>query len=289
VSISAKTRKLLWSRAHDACAMCRKRLTEEAASASMSGLILGEEAHIIAQREDGPRGHDGDRSDIDGYDNLILLCADDHKRVDEQPDVYTVEFLRNAKRAHEQWAASKMTEEHRADPIVQVKAPGEDGIPLMPVLSGAQVWGIVARAGLTYYHPAEGVDREAAAACDAFLDGARDWGDIAEDVEVQGFAAIRDAQDSLQELLLDVWEHDMFVYGRRFTRTIKGGVSAPAPWPVGELVVLTGDDVRRAAEEHGLEVDCNPASASLRSDPSSGLCEDNIPTAMYVSSTTSIA
>lgn len=46
------------------CAMCRAELTEVEGP---SGLVLGEEAHIIAQSEAGPRGRCDDRSEIDGY------------------------------------------------------------------------------------------------------------------------------------------------------------------------------------------------------------------------------
>jgi hypothetical protein len=47
--------------------------------------VVGEEAHIVAQKEIGPRG----RGDLtpeqrDKYDNLILLCSVHHKVVDDK-------------------------------------------------------------------------------------------------------------------------------------------------------------------------------------------------------------
>jgi len=251
VSVSDKDRKLLWSRAHDACAICRAPLTTRADSPNLPGLILGEEAHIVARREDGPRGHDGDRSNIDGFDNLLLLCAADHKRIDEQPDVYSVERLRQVKADHEKWAADRWANDHANDPIVTVKAKDEDSIPMDPVLTGQQAWNLVANASLYELRTVEGeVDRESAQIADDFLTMARDWGDIAEDVQDQGFGAVRQAQDSLQEALLELWEHGLFVYGRRVVRTIKGGVMPPSPWPTTHLIVMTASELkdRLAAE-----------------------------------------
>jgi tetratricopeptide (TPR) repeat protein len=39
------------------------------------------------------------------YDNLILLCSKDHKRIDDQVNHYTVELVEQVKREHENWIA----------------------------------------------------------------------------------------------------------------------------------------------------------------------------------------
>ncbi|MDJ0379148.1 HNH endonuclease [Cryobacterium sp. PH31-L1] len=245
MSVSSKTRKLLWSRAHNACAICRKSLTVDANSAESPGLILGEEAHIIAQREDGPRGRDGDRADIDGYDNLILLCADDHKRVDEQADVFTVSFLRSTKLNHEKWASDRFVGEPTAEPIRIVKAPDEDSVPLEALAKGQQIWDLLAGAGTRYLRTVESeVDPAATRASDALLDAAGGWSDISGAVQDRGFAAVREAQQALQELLDAVLVHGLVVCGRRVTRTITGGLAPPSPWPVAYLWVLTEAELR---------------------------------------------
>ncbi|MDY6948402.1 MAG: hypothetical protein SXG53_22105 [Pseudomonadota bacterium] len=71
--------------------------------------IVGEECHIVAQSQDGPRG----KSDLtpeqrDTYGNLILLCNVHHKIVDDQPNTYTVEALRDLKTKHEAWVRSNL-------------------------------------------------------------------------------------------------------------------------------------------------------------------------------------
>ena len=62
---------------------------------------FAENAHIVAFRAGGPRGT-GDRpADIDGIDNLMLLCRRDHKLIDDNPERYPCEELRAHKREHE--------------------------------------------------------------------------------------------------------------------------------------------------------------------------------------------
>lgn len=63
---------------------------------------FGENGHIVAFREGGPRGDAPDRpADIDDVENLMLLCRRDHKLIDANKDRHTVEDLRAQKREHE--------------------------------------------------------------------------------------------------------------------------------------------------------------------------------------------
>jgi len=59
-------------------------------------------AHIVAFREDGPRGSNGRRPvDINNADNLMLLCPVHHKLIDDHPRDYTRATLESYKTAHE--------------------------------------------------------------------------------------------------------------------------------------------------------------------------------------------
>jgi hypothetical protein len=63
---------------------------------------FAENAHIVAFREKGPRGSDGERSQhIHDTQNLMLLCAACHKLVDDNPEKYPREELEAHKREHE--------------------------------------------------------------------------------------------------------------------------------------------------------------------------------------------
>lgn len=64
--------------------------------------VIGEICHIKAANQKGPR-YDAQQSAIErhGYDNLILLCANHHTVVDDDPTAYTVERLVKMKSEHE--------------------------------------------------------------------------------------------------------------------------------------------------------------------------------------------
>lgn len=99
------TAKRLYGLSGNVCANpeCRKRLIDE------NGNQLGEIAHICAASPDGPRYNpsmtDDERRNID---NLILLCEDCNKLVDNKENIkqYPVELLHKWKQKHEGFVAS---------------------------------------------------------------------------------------------------------------------------------------------------------------------------------------
>jgi hypothetical protein len=73
--------------------------------------VIGEEAHIVAREEDGPRGQSIlSREQRDAYSNLILLCRKHHKIVDDQLNEYTVEKLHKLKIDHLRWIEENLSE-----------------------------------------------------------------------------------------------------------------------------------------------------------------------------------
>jgi hypothetical protein len=69
-----------------------------------TGTIIGEVCHIRAQNIGGPRYlKDQDDEERHGFDNLILMCRNHHKEIDATAnlDIYTVEWLLEIKRVHE--------------------------------------------------------------------------------------------------------------------------------------------------------------------------------------------
>jgi hypothetical protein len=63
---------------------------------------FAEVAHVIAFRPDGPRGKQRLRpSNINDLGNLMLLCPDCHKLIDEHPSDYTLRALDEFKSRHE--------------------------------------------------------------------------------------------------------------------------------------------------------------------------------------------
>lgn len=107
MSITTPTVKVLWSRALDECAFpqCTQKLTVESVDAA-TGMVrtnpIGEQAHIRSASPSGPRHDPTFRGDIDGYDNLILLCPTHHTRVDANGGAeFTVQMLVDMRKEHE--------------------------------------------------------------------------------------------------------------------------------------------------------------------------------------------
>lgn len=102
-SIPVNVRRDLWFDAHGRCELCNKPLYRD--EVTMMDVNLSEYAHIIADSPKGPRG-DEELSPLLAQDksNLILLCKDHHKMIDDAGGVqkYGVQLLRDIKRAHEE-------------------------------------------------------------------------------------------------------------------------------------------------------------------------------------------
>lgn len=115
MAISSRTEKILWGKAGATCSFlgCRRELVAEASQAD-GEVVLGEVAHIVARNRDGPRGESlPPGGEIDGYENLILLCEEHHKLIDGQPNTYTVAKLGQIKEDHERWVREQLSREKR--------------------------------------------------------------------------------------------------------------------------------------------------------------------------------
>ena len=103
MSVPITEQKILQIRSGNRCAFpnCGALLVRPGAFGTRP-VIVGEIAHIVSDRPDGPRGeHALPIGEHDKHANLIFLCAPHHKEVDDQPHVYTVERLRQVKKDHE--------------------------------------------------------------------------------------------------------------------------------------------------------------------------------------------
>ena len=89
---------------------CRKQLVSDASEAVPSkAILLGENCHVVADKSGGPRGKSSlKQTDRDRYPNLILLCANHHTIIDQDPTSWPIELLHQIKSDHEVWVETKL-------------------------------------------------------------------------------------------------------------------------------------------------------------------------------------
>ena len=105
MGISNKTRKNIWSKSANRCSICKIELFSK--KTKSDEFNIGEECHIISSKINGPR-HKPNIDDYDISDNLILLCRNHHKEIDELTDTYSEELLRYIKLNHENWVKNTL-------------------------------------------------------------------------------------------------------------------------------------------------------------------------------------
>lgn len=123
--IKSTTQMQLFARAAGRCEFdgCNKSVLEH--GLTLTAANFGQMAHIVAFKEDGPRGLAGTRPvDINSIDNLMLLCPECHKLVDDHPMQFPRALLEGFKKQHEQRIA-RVTEigPDRKTSILVLKAP----------------------------------------------------------------------------------------------------------------------------------------------------------------------
>ena len=110
--ISIRAQKTLWGRAAGRCSFPDCRLEVFFEEEASNPAIIGENCHIVAEKDDGPRGDPNVPVDErNSYSNLILLCRNHHKVIDDLENgakSFPVEKLRDMKLAHEAWVREQL-------------------------------------------------------------------------------------------------------------------------------------------------------------------------------------
>jgi hypothetical protein len=240
MTISDKARKILWGRSGNQCAICKHELVIDA-TANDADSVVGEECHIISERERGPR-HDPSypQEKLDSCDNLILLCRIHHKMVDDQEDTYTADILRQMKSNHEVSIAQKLKAgaSTRALRIRRVR----DNIPayLSRLMTGKQVLDVVGNACAGSANHEELHSQVEVDLVGGFLQSAYEWGEMWADLEP---AAQVNASFQLSQALQELEQAGFLVFGSREVQFLEGGDQETAvPWPVAILWVLRKDN-----------------------------------------------
>jgi hypothetical protein len=240
MSISAKTRKVLWGRSGKLCAICKKEIVIDATRQDDES-VVGDECHIISVRADGPR-HDPSypQDKLDSYENLILLCRVDHKKVDDQKDIYTTDILRQMKLNHESWVREKLIDEQKIRPLKIRRIKQNIPALLFRLTTGKQVLDLLSGSHAGSMDHDELKSQEEANLVGGFLQTVRDWGDLGDDLEPSDRVS---AAFSLTQALQELEEAGFFVFGGREIQFLEGGIHPESSkWPVAILSVLRKDN-----------------------------------------------
>lgn len=107
--VSEKIKRVIWSKAAGKCSICKEDLLLNGDTEDLTHLV-GEVAHIVAEKNDGPRGDSElDLTARNSERNLLLLCLSHHKVIDDDPNSYDVDKLLEIKNAHESWVSHNLT------------------------------------------------------------------------------------------------------------------------------------------------------------------------------------
>lgn len=214
MSITDRTRKILWGRSGNLCAYCRRVLVEDGDELSDES-VVGDECHIIGEKPGAARGHLGvGRDGLDEYDNLILLCKVHHKLVDDQPDTFPVEKLLEMKAAHELWVKEKLA-----------RQPGSKQphfALLYRIRTGKELSNIIGAADAYLFDHDEPETEEEAKLIGGFLQNLQDWGDHWSDLESRERV---ETSFSLTKDIKEIETAGFLVFGTREKQRMRSGAN----------------------------------------------------------------
>ena len=236
MAISDKTRKRLWAKSGNRCAISKIELVHEP-DGDCDETIIGEECHICAKSPGGPRYDKSlSESEIDDYDNLILLSRNYHKIIDENPAYYSVERLKNIKKTHEEWVRQVLNFGIRN--IQSKKYPETTISYLQRIMTGNQLINIITGCHAYDFDNDELKDEYEVNLIGSFLQEVQDWGDLIS--EMESGEQVR-AKYNLGHRLKELEENGFWVFGTIISRKVRIGENIDT-WNISVIRVLRTDN-----------------------------------------------
>jgi hypothetical protein len=210
--------------------------------------VFGQEAHVISGATTGPRA--GNLPDHDVYDNLILLCSKDHKRVDDQVGHYTPELLRQIKHDHEKWVTG-LGESN--GPVRVIPDPAHP-IPkaLRVCMTATTLWNVMSDAHV--FHPSwpDRLSEHQEDLIASFLDDLRDWRDVASMED--GYGIGREASKALEAHVQALHKAGLLVGARKRHCLLTSGVAQePSRWRAVDIE-LQPLSIAQVVDEAGTKI-----------------------------------
>jgi len=222
--ISDRTRKNLWAKSGNRCSICKTELFS--GQKNEDEFNIGEECHIISRKQNGPR-HKSNLENYDTYDNLILLCRNHHKEIDELTDTYTEELLRYMKLNHENWVKTTLT-----DSINNSKE--EKPRFLKKITSAKELLNIISDSYGYRTDYDEVLDEEDAQYIGGVLQDLTEYGDMSSMVDVYDKVQMG---LQLNNFMKDLEKKGYYLFGEKNIEKIKFGNGVVDNWAVATIVI----------------------------------------------------
>lgn len=250
MALSDKTRKILWAKSGNLCAICHRKLVVDETERDADS-VVGEECHILAQSVGGPRfdpTYPNDR--IDSLENLILLCATDHKKVDDQNQTHTAEWLQSKKAAHEKWVEDSLTGSVEIPRMRIVRSRANVPQKMDRISSGKALLNMASQCHSSNTDYDENLDDIEADLVAAFLQDVNDYAGMASEMDMAEHVRI---VRSLNERLRELEENGFYLFAAVEDARVEGGKLAPLPWRIFHQTVTraTNPNVRWTENQGG--------------------------------------
>lgn len=230
MAISEKDRKTLWARSGNRCALCRIELVS-GKDENNNNLNLGEECHIISKKQNGPRYKPDYKDNHDDYSNLILLCCNHHRMIDEQYETYTEKILHQIKLNHEKWVKSAI------DSATGLKKEPRKRI-LPRITSGKELVDIISGMHASEFDFDELKTEEEVQLIGSFLQNLRDWGDLLGMAVVETYQSI-ELGFNLTKDLKEIENLGFLAFGEyRKSKMTNDKKEDLGTWKIGTIVIV---------------------------------------------------
>jgi hypothetical protein len=226
MAITEKTRKILWARSGNRCALCRRLLVMPETTMD-DAAVISDECHIVSAKQNGPRG--SKKLPQDEYDkpaNLLLLCKVHHKQVDDQENTFTIEHLTTTKAKHEKWVCDSLapkTEKQQCP--VEFLTRITTGKELMSMNSGCCAY---------LFDHDEPENQTEMVAISAFQQNAQDYCEIWDEIEAGGRV---EAQFEITKQITELEKLGFWIFSMRQDRKINV-MGQSETWPVFVMTVV---------------------------------------------------
>ena len=226
MAISDRSRKKLWTKSANRCSIYKTKLFSK--KENLTEFNIGEECHIISESKKGPR-HKPNLEAYDSYDNLILLCRNHHKEIDELTETYTEELLRYIKLNHEKWVQETLDDAIKSKSKIKPKF-------LTRITSGKELLNIVTDSH-GYRTDYDEVENDADF-IGGILQSLVDYGDLSEMEEIYDKVKM---SFQLNDILKELEEKGYYLFGEKNTEHVKFSNGESDNWSIATLVIKKND------------------------------------------------